>query len=92
MATILNNDPGGARDSSAGWVVAVVVLILVVLFGFFVLPDLMNSDADTADSETGVRNELGTDRSGNEPAFNMSVTNSTTTVTTDGDTSATTTR
>jgi len=91
MATILNNDPGGTRDSSAGWIVAVVVLILAVLFGIFVLPGLMNSEADTAESEAGVRGDLGTDRSGDGSAFEMTVTNSTTTVTTDDDTRATTT-
>lgn len=93
MATILNNDPGGTRGSSAGWVVAVVVLILVVLFGLFVLPDLMNSDGDTTESETGVRGELGTDgRDDGSPVFNTTVTNSTTTVTTDDDAATTTTR
>ncbi|MDQ1299517.1 MAG: hypothetical protein QG636_185 [Patescibacteria group bacterium] len=89
MATILNNDPGGARDSSAGWIVAVVVLILAVLFGLFVFPGLMNSEGNTAETETIDR---GTDRSGDEsPVFNTTVTNSTTTVTTDDDTRATTT-
>ncbi len=94
MATILNNDPGASRDGSAGWVVAVVVLVLVVLFGLFVLPNLMNSEAGmdgdaAAGTDTGVRGDLGADQGGTgSSGFNTTITTSTTTVTTDSDASA----
>ena len=42
MATIINT-PGsdnGGSGSAAGWVIAVIILILVILFGIFVWPGI----------------------------------------------------
>lgn len=77
MATIINN-PGDGNNSgaAAGWLVALVVLILVVLGVIFLLPRLMNTPAETAPQGTNQNNDAYI-----PPVMNVTTVNSTTTIT-----------
>jgi len=51
MATIINTP--GEGGSSAGWAVAVVILIAVILLGLFVWPGWMRQSAPPPDTTPG---------------------------------------
>lgn len=74
MATIINN-PGDGNNSgaTAGWLVALVVLILVVLGFIFLLPRLMAEKNETAPP-------TAQDNSYVPPVMNITTVNSTTTI------------
>ncbi|MEK7099638.1 MAG: hypothetical protein AAB883_00665 [Patescibacteria group bacterium] len=53
MATIVNN-PGATDNGAAGWAVAVVILIAVVLGGLFVWPGYMKSAQESGGTNVNV--------------------------------------
>ncbi len=70
MATIVNN-PGTGDSGSAGWVVAVVILVALVLIALFVWPGFAGNmgapTADTTNVEVNIPNPVegvGGDRGG----------------------------
>jgi hypothetical protein len=53
MATIVNNPDSGAN--AAGWVIAAIVLVAVVLIGLFVWPGLARTTGSPAPAQVNVQ-------------------------------------
>ncbi|MDB5264698.1 MAG: hypothetical protein JWN64_269 [Parcubacteria group bacterium] len=93
MATIINNPgPDGTPESAGagGWIVALIAIIVLVLLAMFLLPKLMNPNANLEGAQQGQTGSTNNNGSGQAPAFTTTTVNSTTTVLMNGGTTTAT--
>lgn len=80
MTTYINT-PGGPTEprgaSATGWVVAVVILVLVIVAGYFLWP---KTGEETSNSETPAATPVG--QNDTQPTINNTTFNSSTTINT----------